>query len=87
MAAASNASARPVANSVRSMLVSHVQSCHWGAMTDNQKPASSAGGIFLAICLLTGAGIGIYLGQPSLGILVGLAAGIAVVALHWLARR
>ena len=41
----------------------------------------SAGGIFIAIGLLLGAGIGIYLGQPSAGVLIGAGVGILLAIL------
>lgn len=48
-------------------------------MANRSTPAG--GGIFLAIGMTAGAGIGLYLGQASIGLLVGLAAGAAVALL------
>ncbi len=56
-------------------------------MTEKHDGAGLGGGIFITIALLTGAGIGIYVGQPSLGILGGLATGAAAAIIHWLVRR
>lgn len=41
------------------------------------------GGVFIAIGLVTGAIAGGLLGQPSIGLLAGLAAGGTVTALLW----
>ena len=38
----------------------------------------SAAGIIIALCLVAGSAIGIAVGEPSLGLLGGLAAGIAL---------
>lgn len=48
---------------------------------------SGGGGIFVAFALLAGAGVGIYLGQPSLGLLGGLVAGLAIATVHWMLTR
>ncbi|QYE36199.1 MULTISPECIES: hypothetical protein [Sphingosinicellaceae] len=46
------------------------------------------GGIILAISLLVGAGVGVKLGEGSLGIVIGLGVGLlAVVVLGWLDSR
>lgn len=49
----------------------------------------TGGGVFIAIGLLAGAAIGVVVGQPSLGLVGGLVAGIAVAGLIavWEARR
>ncbi|MGI4876360.1 MAG: hypothetical protein ACRYG4_02605 [Janthinobacterium lividum] len=39
------------------------------------------GGIIIAVCLLVGAGIGVAVGQGSLGIVVGLVVGAALAGL------
>ena len=42
------------------------------------------GGIIIAVCLLVGAGIGVYVGEPSLGFLIGLGVGAVIAAvLAW----
>ncbi|API59139.1 hypothetical protein BSL82_07305 [Tardibacter chloracetimidivorans] len=56
-------------------------------MIDRKEKTGTGGGIFVALFLLGGAGAGLYLGEPSLGLLVGLAGGVAFATLHWLMRR
>ena len=46
-----------------------------------------AGGVLLALCLMAGAVIGISMGQPSLGVVGGLGAGLLLVAGVWLYDR
>ncbi|KTT72349.1 hypothetical protein NS334_09305 [Sphingomonas endophytica] len=43
----------------------------------------SAGGFPIAVGALGGTAIGLYTGQPSIGFLVGLAAGVALAVLIW----
>ncbi|NJM50451.1 MAG: hypothetical protein HC843_05815 [Sphingomonadales bacterium] len=47
------------------------------------KENKRAGGIFIAAGLLGGAIIGIAMGQPSIGMVVGLAAGTLAALLVW----
>jgi hypothetical protein len=49
----------------------------------------TGGGIFIAIGLIGGTIIGVVYGQPSLGLVAGLGAGIVVAGLLalWEARR
>ncbi len=54
-----------------------------GKRRRNQSPA----GLFIALGLLGGAGIGIARGQPSLGTIIGLTAGIVLAAAWALLRR
>lgn len=53
-----------------------------------EKPAASkaplAGGFFIAIGMLGGAGVGVAAGEPSAGMVIGLGLGVAVAALIWL---
>ncbi|SMF61762.1 hypothetical protein [Allosphingosinicella indica] len=44
-------------------------------------------GSFLAAAIIAGAVGGVIVGQPSIGFLVGTAAGIVVVTLYWLRDR
>lgn len=46
-----------------------------------------SGGALLAFAILAGVFAGVLLGQPSLGFLAGLAAGLALLALVWLRDR
>ena len=49
---------------------------------------SRAGGIFIAIGMLAGGGIGIAIDQPSVGMLAGLGLGIlAAIAMAVIDRR
>jgi amino acid permease len=50
---------------------------------DKAKP-KVAGGIFIAIGMVAGAGIGIMKGEPSAGMVIGFIAGLVVAALVWL---
>jgi hypothetical protein len=49
--------------------------------------APLAGGFLLCLCLLAGALAGVFLGQPSIGFLVGAGTGLALVILIWLWDR
>ena len=49
--------------------------------------APLAGGFLLCLSLLAGALIGVFLGQPSIGFLVGVGVGLALVILIWLVDR
>ena len=48
---------------------------------------SKAGGGFLAAAILLGVLGGVLLGEPSLGFLVGLGAGLVALGAVWLAER
>ena len=49
--------------------------------------APLAGGFLLCLSLLAGALIGVFLGQPSIGFLIGVGIGLALVILIWLLDR
>ena len=49
--------------------------------------STQAAGFILAISILGGAVAGSIAGQPSIGFLAGLAAGVAVAILYWLIER
>jgi hypothetical protein len=49
--------------------------------------APKAGGFLLAVGIIAGVMIGGLLGQPSIGFLAGLGAGIALVVAIWLIDR
>ena len=46
-----------------------------------------AGGALLALSIVAGALIGVFLGQPSIGFLAGAGIGLVLLALVWLADR
>lgn len=56
---------------------------------NQQQPKQNAlaGGVFIAIGLLGGAIIGVFMGEPSIGMVTGLAGGVAVAGLIWLVDR
>ena len=49
--------------------------------------SSQAAGFILAMSILAGAVAGAIVGQPSIGFLAGLAAGVAISLLFWLNER
>ncbi len=54
-------------------------------MNGNENKAPRlAGGIFIAIGMLGGAVVGVFVDQPSAGMVIGLGIGIAAAALTWL---
>ena len=46
-----------------------------------------AGGCFLTICILAGFPLGLALGNPMKGILIGTGTGIVLAVLTWLIDR
>lgn len=48
-----------------------------------QQRQTSAGGFFVAMLTIGGAVIGGLLGQPSIGLLSGLALGVAIALVIW----
>jgi uncharacterized protein YcfJ len=54
---------------------------------ENPKQNALGGGIFIAIGLLGGGIIGVFMGEPSIGMVAGLATGIAVAGLVWIIDR
>jgi uncharacterized membrane protein len=55
-------------------------------MSQRVRPAQAAGFI-LAISIMAGAVAGAIVGQPSIGFLAGLAAGLLIAVLFWLNDR
>jgi len=50
-------------------------------------PTTRAGGCFLTICILAGFPLGLAIGNPMKGILIGTAAGICLALVIWLIDR
>jgi len=51
-------------------------------------PSSTrAGGCFLTLCILAGFPLGLAIGNPMKGILIGTGAGIALALMTWLIDR
>ena len=48
---------------------------------------SRAGGCYLTACILTGFPLGLALGNPMKGVLIGTGAGIALALITWLIDR
>lgn len=46
--------------------------------------SSRAGGCFLTLCILAGFPLGLAIGNPMKGILIGTAAGVALAVAMWL---
>jgi hypothetical protein len=61
-------------------------SCHEPRMAKRRYYARAAGSM-LAISIIAGAVAGTIVGQPSVGFLVGTAAGLLLVILFWLNDR
>ena len=58
------------------------------AMEDTmQTRTTQAGGFLLTVAIFAGIAVGITLGQPMLGTLVGTAAGILTAVIVWLIDR
>jgi hypothetical protein len=61
-------------------------SCHGPPMSQPRRYTQAAGSV-LAIAIIAGAVAGVIVGQPSIGFLVGLAAGVLIALLFWLNDR
>lgn len=55
-------------------------------MSERMRNTQAAGSV-LAIAIIAGAVAGVIVGQPSIGFLVGLAAGLLLAILFWLNER
>jgi uncharacterized membrane protein len=55
-------------------------------MSERTRYTQAAGSV-LAISIIAGAVAGVIVGQPSIGFLVGLAAGLLLTILFWLNER
>jgi hypothetical protein len=49
--------------------------------------STRAGGCFLTICILAGFPLGLAIGNPMTGILIGTGVGIALAVVTWLIDR
>jgi hypothetical protein len=56
------------------------------AMAQRTRYTQAAGSV-LAISIIAGAVAGVIVGQPSIGFLIGLGAGILIALLFWLQER
>jgi hypothetical protein len=56
-------------------------------MGRDMRSKAKAGGCFLTICILAGFPLGLAIGNPMKGILIGTAAGIALAVITWLIDR
>jgi hypothetical protein len=57
------------------------------AMASIMPSTAKAGGCFLTICILAGFPLGLAIGNPMKGILIGTAAGTALAVITWLVDR
>lgn len=53
-------------------------------MGPRMRNSSRAGGCFLTLCILAGFPLGLAIGNPMKGILIGTAAGIVLAVAMWL---
>ena len=56
-------------------------------MDEEKRAGQFGGGVFLAIGPFIGLAAGAALGQPSIGLLGGIAAGIILAVIIWIATR
>jgi hypothetical protein len=56
-------------------------------MAADMPSTARAGGCFLTICILAGFPLGLAIGDPMKGILIGTGAGIVVAVATWLIDR
>ena len=49
-----------------------------------QRQTARAGGCFLTLCILAGFPVGLAIGNPMKGVLIGTGVGIALAVLTWL---
>jgi hypothetical protein len=64
-------------------LASHSLLCHGPPMPSTAK----AGGCFLTICIIAGFPLGLAIGNPMKGILIGTGTGIGLALITWLIDR
>ena len=56
-------------------------------MAAAMRNTTRAGGCFLTLCILAGFPLGLAIGNPMKGVLIGTAVGIALAVLLWLVDR
>lgn len=56
-------------------------------MTTPPRSPNAAGGIFLALGAIGGAVVGMVTAQPTMGLLAGFGAGVAVAVTIWLVQH
>lgn len=56
-------------------------------MTDPARKPPTGAGAIIALLTLAGTFIGGFLGQPSIGLLSGIGAGVLIALLIWLRER
>ncbi|WP_109807571.1 hypothetical protein [Sphingosinithalassobacter portus] len=54
---------------------------------DSGTPNSISGGFPLAVCVIVGAIAGFLSGEPSMGLMIGAAIGIAIALTIWVVDR
>lgn len=59
----------------------------WIGMGAQMSNSSRAGGCFLTACILAGFPLGLALGNPMKGLLMGTGTGIALAVIIWLIDR
>src|SRR3546814_1400918 len=64
-------------------LASHREAWQRRCMTEKQPQARQGAGAFIALLTITGAIAGGLAGQPTIGLLAGLGAGIVVAIVMW----
>lgn len=61
--------------------------CHSDRMRDDRREDRLGGGIFLAIGPLAGLGLGVVIGQPTIGVIGGVIAGALAATAVWAMTR
>ena len=56
-------------------------------MCGGMPSTAKAGGCFLTLCILAGFPLGLAIGNPMKGVLIGTGVGIAIASVTWLIDR
>lgn len=56
-------------------------------MDGSNRKTARGGGLLLALAILIGAAIGLYMRQPTIGLFAGLGTGLVLLVLTWLLDR